>query len=90
MVLCHREEDGRPMAVLVLGQVSERRAIPLWSQSWSHSALNPGVSDAVHRGPQATLSRHDACLPDIHGCPRTKIGQLVMRRSSVRIRQGAP
>jgi hypothetical protein len=59
------------------------------SQLWSRLRLILGPSTLVRRSLGSGLVRCRVNLAHSSGHPRTKIRQLVMRRSSVRIRQGA-
>ena len=60
------------------------------SQLRSQTLPNPGAFRAIRHRPAVALTSDASRDADKPGRPRTKIGQLVMRRSSVRIRQGAP
>jgi len=57
------------------------------SQFQSRLLLSPAWSGLVHAHPAGPLTTEVAPLRDGSGSPWTKPGQLVMRRSSVRIRQ---
>jgi hypothetical protein len=60
------------------------------SQLWPRSVLDPGLSVAVQRSTKPPLTSKASNFAYEYGRPWIKIEQLVMRRSSVRIRQGAP
>jgi hypothetical protein len=62
----------------------------VWSHLWSQMTLGPAGSSYVRGVPKSGLSKGDGVTADTRGRPQTKIGQLVMRRSRVRIPKAAP
>ncbi|MBW8701820.1 hypothetical protein MBT84_19625 [Streptomyces sp. MBT84] len=79
-----RDSSTRPSAQQ--GSFGTKRS---WSQLRSQSPLSPWRSDDVRRCRARALSGHRSREPHAHGRPQTKIGQLVMRRSRVRIPKAA-